>query len=64
MTWEHWVLLAWAAKELLASMSVFLAPPRADDSTLYRVIYSAANAVALNIGHARNAAQPEPKGTS
>lgn len=61
MTWEHWTLLAWPAKEIIASMSMFLAPPRPDDSTTYRLTYAAVNAVAMNFGRARNAAQPPTK---
>ena len=58
MTWDHWLLVAWPCKEMLAGMSMFLSAPRENDGAFYRLTYAAINALAYNFGRARNADRP------
>ena len=62
--WGYVVAAGWAIDKTIAGMCIFLPAPRADDSTAYRLVYALCNAISLNVGLARNAAQPEPKGPS
>lgn len=59
--WGYVATAGWAIDKTLAGMCAFLPPPRVDDSAFYRLFYAFANAVSLNFGQARNAAQPEQK---
>jgi hypothetical protein len=59
--WGYAVTAGWAIDKTIAGMCTFLPAPRPDDSTTYRVLYAFCNAVSLNFGDARNAAQPAPQ---
>jgi hypothetical protein len=59
MLWEHILLAISLGAQLIGGMSMFLPPPRTDDSAAYRIIYAFCNSCGMNRGYARNATDPQ-----